>query len=257
LNFGGRLRAQHVLRAVERLPLEGARILDAGSGDGCYVFALARQHPTAQIVGVEIDREKVTDCGYINRRLRLPNAHFVRGDLTHLPFREQFEVIICSDVLEHIPDDRAALRNLLAALKPGGRLVLHAPGPNEDKHFWMRKDTPLSRFAHRLYQCWYRRHVRGKSEYYFDARPGYPRAQLLALLQQTGFVVEWVKPTLGPWGYWAFAIFKMSRLFLPVYLLLFPLLLALGWKDVVGHNEDGFSHLIKAHRPLSAEPRRS
>jgi ubiquinone/menaquinone biosynthesis C-methylase UbiE len=49
-------------------------------------------------------------------------------DLTRLGFASDFfDVILCSHVLEHIDDDRAALRELRRVLKPGGTVVLQHP----------------------------------------------------------------------------------------------------------------------------------
>ncbi len=52
----------------------------------------------------------------------------VRADLTKLPFQDQaFDFIYCSNVLEHIPDDRQAMRELLRVLAPGGLAFLQVP----------------------------------------------------------------------------------------------------------------------------------
>ena len=49
-------------------------------------------------------------------------------DITALPFREgTFDVVLCCHVLEHVPDDRAAIRELRRILAPGGQLVVQVP----------------------------------------------------------------------------------------------------------------------------------
>jgi len=49
-------------------------------------------------------------------------------DITRLGFRSgQFDVVLCCHVLEHIPDDRAALAEIKRMLKPGGRVVIQIP----------------------------------------------------------------------------------------------------------------------------------
>jgi len=53
---------------------------------------------------------------------------FVVADATHLPFKPgSFPQVICSEVLEHLPDDRAALRQIARVMKPGGSLILTFP----------------------------------------------------------------------------------------------------------------------------------
>jgi len=52
----------------------------------------------------------------------------VAADCTHLPFRpESFSHAVASEVLEHIPDDRAAVREIARVLKPRGRFILTFP----------------------------------------------------------------------------------------------------------------------------------
>lgn len=56
-----------------------------------------------------------------------PNADRI-ADLTALPFADaSFDIAICSHVLEHIEDDRAAMRELFRVLRPGGRAVVMVP----------------------------------------------------------------------------------------------------------------------------------
>jgi len=61
------------------------------------------------------------------RRYRHMNI-VVRADLTDLPFEaETFDVVICSHVLEHVPDDHKAMSEIRRVLKPGGAALLMAP----------------------------------------------------------------------------------------------------------------------------------
>ena len=52
----------------------------------------------------------------------------IRADLTALPFdADSFDTVICSHVLEHIPDDRAAMREIRRVVRPGGFALLQHP----------------------------------------------------------------------------------------------------------------------------------
>ncbi len=52
----------------------------------------------------------------------------VRADLTELPFdNDGFDVVVCSHVLEHVPDDRKAMSEIRRVLRPGGRALLMVP----------------------------------------------------------------------------------------------------------------------------------
>jgi ubiquinone/menaquinone biosynthesis C-methylase UbiE len=59
---------------------------------------------------------------------RFGRGHFVVADASHLPFKAgSFSQVICSEVLEHLPDDQLALREISAVTKPEGSLILTFP----------------------------------------------------------------------------------------------------------------------------------
>lgn len=64
---------------------------------------------------------------YLTGDLMNPAA-MVRIDVTQIPYDDgHFDAIICNHVLEHVPDDSKAMRELCRVLKPGGRAVLQVP----------------------------------------------------------------------------------------------------------------------------------
>jgi len=63
---------------------------------------------------------------YVTADLR--NDVDVRADLTRLPFApDSFDAVICSHILEHVPNDHAALRELFRVLRAGGRAMILVP----------------------------------------------------------------------------------------------------------------------------------
>lgn len=87
----------------------------------------------------------------------------VRADLTRLPFDcDVFDVAICSHVLEHVPDDRAAMSELYRVLGPGGRALLMVPKDKGREHTYEDDtiDSPGARtreFGQRNHVRWYGR----------------------------------------------------------------------------------------------------
>ena len=122
---GLRIRLRRVLPATQG---DLDRILDAGCGPGVFTLELAKLHPKAQVVGIDIDEAAIERNRRIAKEAGLANCRFEVADVEDLPYRDEFDLVLCVDNLEHIEDDEAAMRSLARALAPGGRLVVHVPG---------------------------------------------------------------------------------------------------------------------------------
>lgn len=114
---GQERRLRLILQAVgERIR---GRVLENGCGVGMYVERLAAQG--GRVVGLEVDFERAAEAH--QRSMPLVNA---AGE--HLPFpAHTFDVILSHEVLEHVQDDRAAVTEMVRALRPGGRMVVFVP----------------------------------------------------------------------------------------------------------------------------------
>lgn len=99
-------------------------VLDAGCGVGLYAFEIEKK--VKEVIGVDIESKKIKQakelCKKAKRRVR-----FEEKDLTRLNFKDNFDKIICSDVIEHIKNYEEALKCLSKALKKNGLLVLTFP----------------------------------------------------------------------------------------------------------------------------------
>jgi SAM-dependent methyltransferase len=103
--------------------LDGLRLLDAGCGGGEYVKALLARG--ADVRGLELAEDKLEAVR------RLPpeiGGRIHAGDLEAAPFASScFDAVLANEMLEHVPDDRAALREVHRILRPGGHLVVFSP----------------------------------------------------------------------------------------------------------------------------------
>ena len=113
-------RRRIVLDVVRSLRLpQTASILDAGCGSGRNLVELGR---FGAIVGLEPS----------SRGAELARARgvgeVVQAGIDDMPFRDgSFDLVACLDVLEHVEDDRGALRELLRVSRPGGFLLATVP----------------------------------------------------------------------------------------------------------------------------------
>jgi SAM-dependent methyltransferase len=116
--YRGRRRVLENVIAGLGLP-EGARILDAGCGSGRNMVELAR-HGT--VTGIELSETSV------RLARERGTGEVVLGSVTEMPFAEDsFDFAVCLDVIEHLEDDGAALRELRRVIAPGGPLLVTVP----------------------------------------------------------------------------------------------------------------------------------
>jgi SAM-dependent methyltransferase len=117
-----------------RLEVEaGFRILDMGCGSGRHVGACYERY-RATMIGAD---HNPADLGAAVQRLALHDSFgthkggswgLLAAEITCLPFGDDnFDLVIVSEVLEHIPNDQAAIKELLRILKPGCQLVVSVP----------------------------------------------------------------------------------------------------------------------------------
>ena len=115
----------HLERALhDQLGDSPAKLLDAGCGTGGLIGRLAPRHPHWCWVGLDASE---LACDFARRRLGA-SAEIVEGRAEALPFDDaRFDAVVSADVLYHIDDDAAALRECVRVLRPGGALVINVP----------------------------------------------------------------------------------------------------------------------------------
>ncbi|HYN88482.1 MAG TPA: glycosyltransferase [Ardenticatenaceae bacterium] len=122
-----RRRARFLLDALELK--DGERVLDCGCGMGFYLMAMGKLR-SLRLVGFDGDLERLAWA----RAEQVPAA-LTSGDIHRLPFAdESFDKVLMSEVLEHLPNDRIALREIYRILRPGGILAISVPHANYP--FW-------------------------------------------------------------------------------------------------------------------------
>jgi len=113
------------------------RIVDLGCGPGTNLFDVydvCSEFKQAQWFGLDLNQREAADgAGRSRYRVKergMEPLHFMSGDIFKLPFSDNsIDIIISSEVVEHLPDPVPAIREMARVLKPGGYAMVTTPNP--------------------------------------------------------------------------------------------------------------------------------
>jgi SAM-dependent methyltransferase len=135
-----------------RLPATDLAIYEAGGGSTSFLplNVLRRAHVTV----VDIDEDQIRNNDYAQAT--------ILGDIQTYRFApDSFDLVICYNVIEHVPDVEAALHGFCQSLKDGGLILIGAPNPRS-------LSGMVTKYSPHWFHVWFYRHIRG------DANAGLP-----------------------------------------------------------------------------------
>lgn len=117
------VRITNLARFVyKHLPIRSGSLIDVGAGNGLLLKFFKQRGFTVE--GIELEENQV------HRMKNDPNLKGVKvsqGDITKLKGKSSYNVVVASDVIEHIEDDQLALKRLFELVAPGGYLIITVP----------------------------------------------------------------------------------------------------------------------------------
>ena len=127
------MKIDEVVAALEVRP--GAIVADVGAGSGLLSGPLAiATGPKGVLYAVDIDKGLLAHVAERAAEQRIANIRTVLGEFTDPKLPEKVDLAFMNDVLHHIADRAAYLRNLAAYLKPGGRIAIVDFIPSRSPH---------------------------------------------------------------------------------------------------------------------------
>jgi len=133
-------------------------ILDFGCAHGGYVRSLSNHLPAATVVGLDVSPSLIRCCNELKAShmpdgspafLHPENVEFVVGDedapiANYKGEVQQFDAVVCMELLEHLPNSEEVIAKLERHCKPGGWMILTVPvGHNERSEFVMKGIPPV------------------------------------------------------------------------------------------------------------------
>jgi len=213
-NYNVVARDQWVAEQAQIIP-PGSSVLDAGAGSCPY-------------------RDLFSHCEYKTQDFSsLENKHLSGGaygeidyvcDIASIPVNDDsFDVILCSEVIEHVPEPEAVMSEFFRILKPGGKLLLTAPlgsGIHQEPYHYYGGFTPF----------WYEKVLSEKG--FKNIRVHANGGSFKAFSQESIRFLQMTSPLSGIFPAWT------ALLWSPVWLVLFPFLAVIV--PVVSHRLDAY-----------------
>jgi trans-aconitate 2-methyltransferase len=145
------LQAAMAEEALSLLDLRDAEaVLDIGCGQGKITREIAARIPLGRVVGVDASEKMIAFAREQAAASPQPNLEFAVVDARHLPFHDEFNLIVSFNALHWIPEQTLALASIRAAIKSSGIAQLRlVPGRERRNLESVIEETRLSpRWAH-------------------------------------------------------------------------------------------------------------
>lgn len=128
---------QGVRERLAALQLQPATVLDVGCGSGHLLAEIRRLYPAADLLGVDFSGESIRLARTLNSGMTFDECSIF--DLARLA--RSFDLVLCTEVLEHLEDADIAMEHLMATCRPGGCVFITVPHGRTDTfaghfNFW-------------------------------------------------------------------------------------------------------------------------
>lgn len=156
IRYEGGIHPKHRVMGYHRFFVEriraGEKVLDVGCGNGSVAFSMAETG--AIVTGIDINESLVQSA---QRSYKRDNLSFITGDVTKALPSGFFDVVVLSNVLEHIEDRQQFLKYVCEKARPK-RLLIRVPMINRNWTVPLRKELGISYLSDPAHFLEYTRH---------------------------------------------------------------------------------------------------
>lgn len=158
---------------IRQIKLNKGNLLDIGCGGGIFTESLPYYYPKAKIFGCDISSKAI----YYAQKLGSGKVKFSVIKKKKLPYKDNFfDVCICFDVLEHVPDEDYLVKEVKRILKKGGKFFLIVPCEGQFLTYtWFFQKIGLGK------NLTYR--------FFGHIHPEFTHKRVLSLLEKNGFKI--------------------------------------------------------------------
>ena len=118
---------------------EGENVIDIGCGNGLMDFEIVSQINNVKLLGIDLNEKNIK---FARERYKHPNLSFIIGDaLNEIP-NQSFDVVILSNVLEHIQNRNVFLKKIIQQIKPT-RMIIRVPSFERDWRVPLKKELGI------------------------------------------------------------------------------------------------------------------
>ncbi len=114
---------------IKKFQKTNIKVLDVGCGTGSIDLYLAKHGCT--VSGIDISAKAIKIAKSNTKKFNLGNkVKFILGDIQQMKIKETYDLIICSEIIEHIKNEKKVLLKIKKMLNENGRLVISVPSKN-------------------------------------------------------------------------------------------------------------------------------
>ena len=190
------VRSLYMTRALKKYIPKNKKydILDAGSGEGAPLTTVqARRFSECSFVAIDLYQKYPSK----HHLCIPPNITFIKKDLFKYAAKNQYDIIICLDVLEHVDDYKRMLILFSEWIKPAGKLILHVPSLHQIRYLTKNNRLYNPNKKHRL------------GDYHI--RKGFQFERIQKEMENAGFKIIYSRYTFSPFTWFLKEVFSIGE----------------------------------------------